>query len=373
MRTAVLIVGPTPPPFHGVSVSMQGLLRSNLGERFDLSHVELADRRGIQHVDRPDLHDVALFARQWVAFLAALLRVRPQVVYLAISQSTVGFLRDGCLVWPAALAGSKVVIHLHGANFRGWYESRGRFVRACVRGTLRRVSRVVLLGQSLRPLFRGLVPDERVSVVPNGIDWPKRELPSLPSEGRRLRVLHLGTLSRVKGTLVLLEAIARVTSVRRDVEFVLAGDWLREEERRDAESLIQRDWIGHAVTFAGPVEGKAKVDLFESADLFVFPGVQQEGQPLVVLEAMAAGLPVLFTDRGCLRETVIEGEQGLVVRTGDPADLAEKILWLLTRPADMRRMGEAARRRYEQRYTAGRFAANMAEVFQHTARAAGAR
>jgi glycosyltransferase involved in cell wall biosynthesis len=369
MKPTLLIVGPTPPPFHGVSVSIQALLGSGLGGRFRILHVDLADRRGIQHVDKPDVYDVALFAKQWLEFFRVLLRERPQVVYLAISQSTLGFLRDSCLIWPAFLLGSKLVLHLHGANFRAWYESRSRIVKAYVRWTLGRVTRIVLLGHSLRPLFRGLIPDARVSVVPNGIEWPKRELPPARPENRpRYRALHFGTLNRMKGTLVLLEAIARVTSIRQDVEFVLAGDWLRETDRLDAEALIQRNWINGAVTFAGPVEGKAKVDLFESADFFVFPGIQQEGQPLVVLEAMAAGLPVLFTNRGCLRETVHAGEHGLEVKTGDPTDLAEKILWLLARPVDMRRMGEAARRRYEQLYTAERFAGNMAEVFLDASR-----
>jgi hypothetical protein len=60
MKLPLLIVGPTPPPFHGVSMSMHLLLQSELGERFRISHVDLADRRGIQHVDKPDVHDVML-------------------------------------------------------------------------------------------------------------------------------------------------------------------------------------------------------------------------------------------------------------------------------------------------------------------------
>ena len=64
-RSSLLIIGPTPPPYHGVAMAIRTLLDSKLKESFTLSHLELADRRGIGHVNKPDLHDVVLFFRQW--------------------------------------------------------------------------------------------------------------------------------------------------------------------------------------------------------------------------------------------------------------------------------------------------------------------
>ena len=116
-RVRLLILGPTPPPFHGVAVAVQTLLGSNLANRFQVAHLDLADRRGIQHVNKPDLHDVVLFVRQWLKLLRILINFYPNVSYLVLSQSTVGFLRDSLLIWPAYLRGSHVVLHLHGGNF----------------------------------------------------------------------------------------------------------------------------------------------------------------------------------------------------------------------------------------------------------------
>jgi glycosyltransferase involved in cell wall biosynthesis len=97
--------------------------------------------------------------------------------------------------------------------------------------------------------------------------------------------------------------------------------------------------------------------------MFCLSGVQQEGQPLVVLEAMAAGLPVIFTNRGCLQDTVIDGETGLEVPIKDPRRLADRILWLLDHPENMQTMGTRARLRYEACYTKTRHVTNMIEVF----------
>jgi glycosyltransferase involved in cell wall biosynthesis len=227
------------------------------------------------------------------------------------------------------------------------------------------VSYVAVLGESFRRLFNGLIASNRVAVVPNGIDWPA-VIKSAREQHKphRYRILHLSTLSRLKGALVLLAAIPMVLKIRQDVEFMLAGPWLNEEDRREAESFIACHGLSGHIVFTGPVSTlDHKRSIYSSADLFVFPGVQQEGQPLVVLEAMASGLPVLFTDRGCLRDTVIEGECGLEVRSNDPQHLADRLLWCLDHPEEVERMGRNARERFERFYTSECFVRHLGDLF----------
>jgi glycosyltransferase involved in cell wall biosynthesis len=361
----VLVIGPTPPPFHGVSVATDAILTSALRERFRLEHLDLSDRRGIQHVDKPDLHDVMLFLKQWWKLLAILRNERPTVAYLPISQSSIGFLRDSLLMLPAWIAGARVILHLHGGNFKAWYDSRSFLMRAYVRMVFRRVSYVAVLGESLRQLFDGLIAAHRIAVVPNGIDWPAvHKTAREPHKPHRYRILHLSTLSRLKGAPVLMAAIPMVLKVRQDVEFIFAGPWSHEEDRREAESFVTHHGLSGHIVFTGPVSAlEQKRSIYSSADLFVFPGLQQEGQPLVVLEAMASGLPVLFTDRGCLRETVIEGESGFEVRCNDPQHLADRILWFLDHPEEIERMGRNARDRFERFYTSERFVHHLGDLF----------
>ena len=365
MKPTLLIVGPTPPPFHGVSVAMDAILKSALREKFRLCHLDLADRRGIEHVDKPDLHDVVLFLKQWGSLVSLLRRERPAVAYLAISQSTIGFLRDSLLMLPAWMAGAHVVLHLHGGNFKAWFENRSFLMRVYVRMVLRRASYVIVLGESLRRLFDGLIVSDRIAVVPNGIDWPAVHKPARElRKPQRHRILHLSTLSRLKGALVLLAAIPIVLKIRQDVEFMLAGPWLNEDDRREAESFIAHHGLSEHVVFTGQVSAlEQKRSIYASADLFVFPGLQQEGQPLVVLEAMASGLPVLFTDRGCLRDTVIERECGLEIRPNDSQHLADRLLWCLDHPQEVERMGRNARERFERFYTSERLLQCLGDLF----------
>ena len=364
VKPHILVIGPTPPPFHGVAVAIQALLDSTIADRFRVSHLDLADRRGIQHVNKPDLHDVVLFLRQWLKLISMLFHACPTLTYLVLSQTTIGFFRDSLLIWLSYLRGSHIVLHLHGGNFRHWLLGRSWLMKAYVRTVLGRVTRVIVLGDSLKGQFDGLVNKQRIAVVANGIDWRDSDtFVRVDRSSSRYRILHLSTLSHLKGALVLMEAIPLVVSHRQDVEFVLAGYWSHPEDKRWADHFIAQEGIGQYIRFTGQVEGDQKRALFESSDIFVFPGVQQEGQPLVVIEAMAAGLPAIFTDRGCLRDTVIDGETGLEVPIKDPCQLADRILWLLDHPNDMKAMGRRARQRYESLYTKERHIENMIEVF----------
>jgi glycosyltransferase involved in cell wall biosynthesis len=347
-----------------VSMATDAILNSALREQFRLCHVDLADRRGIQHVDKPDFHDVVLFLKQWGELFAILRKERPAVAYLPVSQSTIGFLRDSFFMLPAWIVGASVVLHLHGGNFKTWYNSRSFLMRAYVRMVFRRVSYVAVLGESLQHLFDGLIASHRIAVVSNGIDWPAVHKPTREThKPRRFRILHLSTLSRLKGAPDLLAAVPLVLKVRQDVEFIFAGPWLHEEDRREAEAFVAQHGLSDHVEFTGPVNTvEYKRSIYSSGDLFVFPGIQQEGQPLVVLEAMASGLPVLFTDRGCLRDTVIEGECGFEVRCNDPHHLTDCILWFLDHPEEVERMGRNARERFERFYTSERFIKDLGDL-----------
>lgn len=362
-RPSLLLIGPTPPPFHGVAVAVQSLLQSCVVEQFRVCHLDLADRRGIEHVNKPDVYDVALFLQQWLELFKILIRTCPTLTYLVVSQSTIGFLRDSLLIWPAYLRGSQIVLHLHGGNFRDWLLGRSWLMKEYVRTVLRRITRVIVLGDSLKSQFDGLVEPSRIAVVSNGIDWEDSgSLQRVGGNSSRYRILHLSTLSHLKGALVLIQAIPLVLRRRQDVEFVFAGPWSHAEDKQCAEEFIAQHNIAQHIRFSGQVDGNEKRGLFLSADIFVFPGVQQEGQPLVVIEAMAAGLPVIFTDRGCLRDTVVNGKTGLEAPINDPHQLADRILWLLDHSEEREAMGKHARHRYETLYTKKRHIENMIEV-----------
>jgi glycosyltransferase involved in cell wall biosynthesis len=227
----------------------------------------------------------------------------------------------------------------------------------------RRIHMGLVPGESLKGLYAELIPESKLAVVPNGVDDIEPRMRH--GAGPRLRpwrILHLNFLDRAKGSLVLLAAIPSVLRCRTDVEFVFAGSWVNPDQAEQARRYVEQHGLERYVQFTGEVVGTEKQRIFRSADLFVFPGIGQEGQPLVVLEAMASGLPVIYTNRGCLRETVVDGEAGVEAYTNDPYDLALKICDLLERPQEMARLGLNARHRYRSHFTQDDYTNKMIRV-----------
>jgi glycosyltransferase involved in cell wall biosynthesis len=222
----------------------------------------------------------------------------------------------------------------------------------------------------LKPNFHLWATAENIAVIPNGVPefsptlGNKKEITALDP----VRVLFLSTLSRQKGLFMLLDSGSLVIRECPNVEFHIAGPWLGSDTEELARTQLVSTGLTPHVFFHGALVADAKVEFLESGDIFVFPGIQQEGQPLVVLEAMCAGLPVIATDRGCLRETVVEGVTGYIVPPHAPDAIAARVLQLIRDPVGRKTLGQNARLRYEQEYTLPVFAARMADLFAQVIR-----
>lgn len=97
----VLIVGPTPPPAHGISVLTELLLQSGLKESFEVVHLDTADRRTLDNVGRFEIRNIALALYHGARFQWLLLSKQPALVYMPVSESRLGFVRDSLFLCPA--------------------------------------------------------------------------------------------------------------------------------------------------------------------------------------------------------------------------------------------------------------------------------
>jgi len=341
----LIVIGPLPPPYHGVTVSTRLLLENaELRRRFSVEHLDTSDHRTARNTGRWDPRNVAIALTSAVT-LASRLRGAPGVVYLPLSQGTAALVRDCLFIQLAALARWRVAVHLRGGEFSDVYRTQRPAMRGLIRSSLARVDSAAVLGSSLRWLFEGLIPPERVAVVPNGT--PEPELNGALRDPNS--VLFLSNLRRRKGVVQAVEAARMVVAEHPDARFLFVGQW----ESEGLESVLRREVHGleERIRFLAVTTGAAHQRALASAALLLFPPVEPEGHPRVVLEAMAAGLPVVTTDRGAIRETVVDGSCGFVLADPDPRELADRMLVLLRDRTLRDRMGRAARERYLERFT----------------------
>lgn len=345
MKPRLIVVGPLPPPVHGVSLSTELVLANEELQRLlAVRHLDTSDHRtGLANLGRWDPVNMALALRS-TARLVVLLRGEKGVLYLPLSQGGAGLLRDSLFILTAAGAGWTVAAHLRGSELGDFYVRQNPLARALIRLSLRRLSSVAVLGRSLTHVLDGLVPPERVVVVPNGT----------PDPGSRSRsstlgpVLYLSNLRERKGVREAVETALLVLEQEPEARFQFVGDFENDRLRRDVKRLAGPH---PGIHFLPAASGSAKNSLLHSASMLLFPPRLPEGQPRVVLEALAAGLPVVATDRGAIAETVVDGEAGFVLAEPDPECLAECVLRLLRDDELRERMSRAARARYLAHYT----------------------
>jgi glycosyltransferase involved in cell wall biosynthesis len=345
MKTRLVVVGPLPPPYHGVTISTSLVLRSQrLSAAFDVRHVDTSDERSGENIGRWDARNIVIAIRSLVS-LWRNLRGAVGLVYLPLSQSAAGFLRDSLLIHIASARGWKVAGHLRGSEFRDFYDASPSLLQTGIRQTLARLTSVAVMGESLRWVFEGLVPSERITVVSNGTPEPTVN----PDPRDEPTVLLLSNLRRRKGVVEAVEAARVVVREHESVRFLFVGEW--ENKHFEQEVTRRVEGAGSRIQFRTPVAGLEKDRLLASASVVLFPPIEPEGHPRVVLEALAVGTPVVATNQGAIGETLVDGECGFVLASAEPGMLANKILRLLNDRTLLASMRDAARRRYLERFT----------------------
>ncbi len=179
---------------------------------------------------------------------------------------------------------------------------------------------------------------------------------NLPSDARI--ILTAGRLTEQKGHRFLLEAVPTIIERARETHFVIVG----EGQLKDKLQVRARELkLQSRVHFAG--RRNDVPELMTAADLFVLPSLF-EGLPLVLLEAMAAGLPVIGTRVCGISEAVIDEVTGRLVEAGNARVLAAAVSEVLQQPALAARWGKAGQKRFEREFTAARMARETFAVYE---------
>lgn len=255
----------------------------------------------------------------------------------------------------------RILIHLHGGAFHRFYRRSVAPFRLYIRLILKLCSGGIVLGERLRCVFEGLLPEDRIHVLPNGVEVGAAggERPASP-----LRLLFLGTLTRTKGVRETIQGFAAIKDQFPETVLDFAGPWVENDLRTEALRLIEQHGIRDRVFFHGVVTGEKKWELYRRASVFVFPTYYEpEGHPLVLLEAMGMGLPVITCDQGSICETVTP-ENAIVVPKQDAGAVGNAMRLLCAGKSLRFRMGRRSREIYLFRFTAETFESALANVLR---------
>jgi glycosyltransferase involved in cell wall biosynthesis len=268
--------------------------------------------------------------------------------------------RDLLLALAARWCRIPVVMQFHGADQRGDYEESGRFQQAMYRRLINISSYNMALGGRAARWLEELAPSVPVMVVPNFAAVPAEVVPLPGTPGG---LVFVGRLGERKGIFDLLEALVLLGADGEAPDLMVVGDGDIDgvKARVESSEILRRH-----VTVCGWRSGSEVAELLNESWALVLPSYA-EGLPMAVLEAMAAGRPVISTRVGEVEDAVTDGVSGLLVEPGDVPALADAIRRVLGDREWAAVLGRQGRATAEERFTKVEVLRRLADVYRDSA------
>lgn len=310
------MVGSFPPPVGGAALVNQMVLEALREQRIDAVPLDVSGP-ALAHSRSLGYHAQRVAANWRAARRARRLGGRDRVLYL-VPDAGAGAWYTAGVARVAAGGYDRVVIHHHSCRY---IEEHSRPI-ALLTGQTRGTATHVFLTEGMRAAYARHYGEVDAVVATNArFVATEAAFPLARPAAGSLRLGHLSNLCADKGFFAVADAFEALSAGNRDVTLLLAGPIL--EDAVGARLADLRDRHGDRVKHLGPVAGEAKRDVYRSIDLFLFPTrFRQEAAPLVIYEALAAGVPVLATDRGVIAELVAGPTGAACARDADFAAFA---------------------------------------------------
>lgn len=266
----------------------------------------------------------------------------------------------------ARMCGVPLVFHVHSPTSRDSTRWLINWLNQKVENwSIRNAAGIIAVSASLKEHMIGQGWEAaRINVVPNGV-------PVQPVRPRRCNSsgLVIGTVALFrprKGTEVLLQALADLRTRHPDVRLLAVGPFESPEYEARLKQLARELNIEQAIEWTGFCSDIA--DRFAQMDTFALPSLFGEGLPMVVLEAMSHGVPVVASNVEGIPQAIREGQDGLLVRAGDAEDLGRGLEQLLTRPDLRESLSQSAYRRQQESFSDVSMARGLARVYDEILR-----
>ncbi|TGM35462.1 glycosyltransferase [Leptospira levettii] len=319
----ILFIAPLPPPINGHSLVCQvlydGLKTQNSMAVVDLKKQGLKDGK----VSWNRLNEIfRVFVETWKK------KKNSGVVYLTISESLAGNLKDLLLYVICYSLLPKFYIHLHGGSIKKLLFDRFSLLFAINRFFIKKMGGVIISGKSHLEIFEGYVKSEKIHIIPNfapgymfisesDFEGKFKNLP------KKINILFLSNMIPQKGYLLLLEAFQKLekeTKVKFKLNF--AG---RFDSKEDEDFFLHSIKDEPEIEYHGVVSDDKKRELFQSAHVFILPTMFFEGQPVSILEGYAAGCVVLTTGQSGILDVFENNKNGFEMKPGSIESIVENL------------------------------------------------
>ncbi len=309
-KKKICFVAQFPPPIHGLSKAVDTLYNSYLGQKFDFQKIDISDNK------------------RFMGNIFKIIKSDADLFYFTISQTKGGNIRDLIILKLISIKNKNCLVHLHGGYYRKLVDGLGNFQKKLNYNAVKKLVGAVVLGNSLRSIFEGMLPDDKIFVVPNCVDNEflmsdfdfEQKINELDGS---INIMYLSNFIKEKGYRQVLELAKYVKDIGdKRFKFNFAGQFFEESEREYFQSFVKENNIEDIVSYMGIVKGKEKIELLKKSNVFMLlTRYPNEGQPISILEAMGNSMAVVTTDHAGIPDIVKNGENGIMFSDNKENDI----------------------------------------------------
>ncbi|MFV8819478.1 glycosyltransferase family 4 protein [Haliea sp. E17] len=333
MMQAITIVTLSTNETAGIRSVIENYLVSGLYDSYEHHWIKTHDN--VSAIEKIRIFIVSIFQ------LLGVIRKKP---ILHIHTSSRGsFLRKAILARIGSLFGSKTILHLHGSEFKEFYEGSNKLAKKAIRYTFDHADCVIVLSESWKVFVSSISINPNIEVVNNFVKEVQCSRRVGAEDG--VNLLFMGRLGKRKGVYDLIDAMELVSREVDNCKVYLCGDGELEE----VKARIGEKGLQEVCLVEGWVGPEAKPGYFSLADVFVLLSYN-EGLPMSILEAMSSGVAILTTPVGGIPEVIRPNQNGMLVEAGNVAEISRSIIELSRDRENRTRLGRAARSDYLQSY-----------------------
>ncbi|MDX2173148.1 MAG: glycosyltransferase [Bacteroidota bacterium] len=359
-KKKIMILGKLPPPYMGPSIATEILLNSELKNNFDLIHLDTKINASVSSFGKWSFTKLFKNNAIYAEMIKKVKANKPDLILIPISQTTTGFIKDSIFILIGVFFKRKILIQLRGSDIKNWLSNSSFLTRNYFKKVLRKTEGVIVLGNNLKYLFTDYFSNDKIYVIPNGGNY---NIPKVSKSDKEIRILYFSNLFKSKGVEDVFEAIHILNKQNLTEKFSIdfVGAWNNEVTKEKCSNLLISENL--PIRIHQPTSGKDKFNFLSNADIFVFPPRDPEGHPWAIVEAMAASLPIISTNKGAIVESVINEKNGFIVEPANPNGIAEKLKLLIENSELRLQMGKESHRLYLENFTEEKMVKKYKDVF----------
>ncbi|MDP6860630.1 MAG: glycosyltransferase family 4 protein [Verrucomicrobiales bacterium] len=361
---SILLVGQTPPPYHGQAIATQQLFDQRW-EGLKVQYLRMAYSHSESEVGRFKIrkifHLISLVIKSWFI----LIKNWPCCLYYPpASPNRTPVIRDVVFLLLVRPLAKDTIFHYHAGGLPAYVASLSFPLRFLSKIAFSNATLGIEISESQlnEDVF---FPVKKRICISNGLavsDLKQRLYEK--GDGKR-RILFIAGLRESKGVMDIIGTAEKMRQLGADFVFDVAGAWQEENTRREFETELSRLDLDDKIILHGRVTGEEKWELYRRAYAFFFPSFyESENFPLVLIEAMAFGLPIVATNWRGIPELVVEGETGRLCDVQSCEQFSFALDELIKNEDQHEKMASLARSRYEKKYTKDAFISAMRSAFE---------